>query len=250
MNPSRGVEGLLAMWVDGKTIIAVALGLAAIVALLAVGRIPLMYNVQNLAVRRRTTALTLMAFVLVIGLLVVMLAFVNGMSALTNSSGRPGNVVILSEGSTDESFSNLGYSDVGDIENQPGVMREGNRPLVSREAYLIVNQPLPVLPDDREEPNVRNLWGFLPRAKRPSADFCKSAASMIRRSPAKCTRCRFTTAVAGFPKPACGRFPTTARRPNQPTARSIRRRPPRPLKECSAKGSPGNWPAIKGSIRA
>src|SRR5262249_37925750 len=96
----------------------------------------------NLSLRWKTTAMTALAFTLIIGLLTVMLAFVNGMYLLTISSGRPGNVMILADGSTDESFSSLGFSDIGDIENQKGILRDGERPLVSRETYLVINQPI------------------------------------------------------------------------------------------------------------
>ncbi len=84
-------------------------------------KVPLSYVLGNLAIRWRTMLLTALAFTLVVALLIVMLAFVNGMYALTKSSGHPENVIILSEGSTDEGFSNLGFSDVGDIENQPAL---------------------------------------------------------------------------------------------------------------------------------
>ncbi|HUQ71176.1 MAG TPA: ABC transporter permease [Planctomycetaceae bacterium] len=115
----------------------------AIALLAALTRVPLSYNALNLVVRWRTAVLTVLAFVLVVGLLVVMLAFVNGMYALTMTSGQPGNVMILSDGSTDEAFSSLAIADVGDIENQPGIVRgEDGRPLVSRETYIVVNQPL------------------------------------------------------------------------------------------------------------
>jgi len=106
-------------------------------------KIPFSYNLRNLVVRWKTSTTTALAFTLVVTLLVVMLAFVNGMYRLTQSSGQPGNVVILSEGTTDEAFSNLGFSDVGDLENQPGILRDSGRPLCSRETYLVVNQPIP-----------------------------------------------------------------------------------------------------------
>jgi ABC-type lipoprotein release transport system permease subunit len=99
--------------------------------------------VRNLSVRWRTTIMTGLAFTLVIALNTVMLAFVNGMYKLTKGSGQPGNVMVLSEGATDEAFSNLGFSDITDIELQPAVLRhEANQPLVSRETYVVVNQPL------------------------------------------------------------------------------------------------------------
>ncbi|MBA4017632.1 MAG: ABC transporter permease [Pirellula sp.] len=144
-------------------------GCGLVALLLLSGRIPLSYNLYNLLVRWRATVLTLAAFAMVTGLLVVMLAFVNGMYVLTLGSGRPGNLIVMSEGSTDESFSNLGYSDVGDIENQSGILREGDRPLLSRETYLILTQPLP--PRAAEEPSFRNLYGLAPPAKPPSRRF-------------------------------------------------------------------------------
>ncbi len=108
-----------------------------VVVLLVAGRVPVRYNGRNLAVRWVTTAVTVVAFTLVIGLLTVMLAFVNGMYRLTAASGHSENVVVLSEGATDESFSNLVPADTADVERQPGVLA------CSREVYVIAAQPLP-----------------------------------------------------------------------------------------------------------
>jgi putative ABC transport system permease protein len=127
------------------TLIAVLL----ILALVASGKIPLRYNVRNLAVRWKTTLMTGLAFTLVVGLLTVMLAFVNGMRQLTENSGHPDNVIVLSEGATDEAFSNLGFSDTSDLgslldeENRARLLNdEDGRPLVAREKYVVVGQPL------------------------------------------------------------------------------------------------------------
>src|SRR5689334_22281295 len=79
------------------------------------GRVPLRYNLRNLSVRWLTTLLTATGFVLVIGLLTVMLAFVNGMYVLTQSTGEPGNVLVISEGFQDESISNLPNDTVADV---------------------------------------------------------------------------------------------------------------------------------------
>ncbi|MFM9067892.1 MAG: ABC transporter permease, partial [Planctomycetota bacterium] len=65
------------------------------------------------------------------------------MYQLTEGSGQPGNIILLSQGVTDEAFSNLGFSDTGDIERQKGVRRgEDGRPLCSKETYVVVNQPI------------------------------------------------------------------------------------------------------------
>jgi putative ABC transport system permease protein len=114
-----------------------------IVFLVTAGKVPVRYNLRNLAVRWPITALTGIAFTVVVGLLTVMLAFVNGMYRLTQGSGQPGNVVVLSDGATDELFSNLGFIDLADVERQPRVLRDDfGEPMCSRETYMVVNQPI------------------------------------------------------------------------------------------------------------
>ncbi len=71
---------------------------ALIVVLVLLSKVPLSYNLLNVLVRWRTTTLTCLAFMLVTGLLIWMLAFVNGMYVLTENSGVPGNLIVLSEG--------------------------------------------------------------------------------------------------------------------------------------------------------
>jgi putative ABC transport system permease protein len=107
----------------------------------------LRYNIRNLLVRWRITLLTAMAFTMVIGLLIVMRAFVNGMYKLTEGSGDPANVMVLADGATDELFSNLGYGDVKELELHDGIVRdEEGKPLASWEIYVLANQPIPNAP--------------------------------------------------------------------------------------------------------
>jgi ABC-type lipoprotein release transport system permease subunit len=121
-----------------------AIAVALVLALLVVGKIPLAYNLRNLAVRWRITLLTALAFTLVVALLTLMMAFVNGMNRLTEGSGQPGNVIVMSDGATDELFSNLSFDDSSDIAREPGVARDDRgRPLCSRELYVVVSQTIP-----------------------------------------------------------------------------------------------------------
>lgn len=113
-----------------------------VLILLVIGKVPLSYNLLNLRVRWVTTLMTALAFTLVVGLQTWMLAFVNGMYAMTDSTGQPGNILILSEGSTDEIFSNLGFADATDLETQEGVMKADGKAMVSRETYMNVVQPV------------------------------------------------------------------------------------------------------------
>jgi putative ABC transport system permease protein len=101
------------------------------------------YNIRNMTVRWPITLLTGMAFILVIGLMTVMLAFVNGLYKLTQGSGQPGNVMVLADGATDELFSNLGTSDITQLGTRDDIVRdEDGHKLVSWETYVVVNQPI------------------------------------------------------------------------------------------------------------
>ena len=130
--------------ISPRLLVPFLIALVLVGTLLAVSKIPFSYNVRNLVVRWRITLLTAMAFTLVVALMTVMLAFVNGMYRLTQGSGVPGNVMVLSDGATDEAFSNLGYRDASEVEWHPAVLRDDDgMPLASWEVYLVVNQPIP-----------------------------------------------------------------------------------------------------------
>jgi ABC-type lipoprotein release transport system permease subunit len=128
-----------------------ALGLLVILGI--VGKIPISYSFRNLLVRWPITFLTALAFTVVVGLLTILLAFVNGMYKVTEASGQPGNVMVLSDGATDELFSNLGKADTSDVENQPGVEAteyDGQQvPMCSKEVYMVINQAIPVKPGEK-----------------------------------------------------------------------------------------------------
>jgi hypothetical protein len=104
--------------------------------------------------------MTAVAFMAVIGLLTFLLAFVNGMNNLTEHTGVPGNVLVLSDGATDELFSNLGPEDLNNLEQTETDLDEKDRPIptvrvktilrdgkpvpvASRETYHTVNQTIP-----------------------------------------------------------------------------------------------------------
>ncbi|MBL8830057.1 MAG: ABC transporter permease, partial [Planctomycetaceae bacterium] len=149
---------LIAAAIDAQKPLVASFALVVVLVLLS--KVPLSYNLLNVLVRWRTTTLTCLAFMLVTGLLIWMLAFVNGMYVLTENSGVPGNLIVLSEGATDEAFSNLGFSDLGDIENQQGVLRENDRQLASRETYLVVNQPIDNAPPGRPKRRFLQVRGI------------------------------------------------------------------------------------------
>jgi putative ABC transport system permease protein len=136
------------------TISAFLIGLLLLQAVGLAPRVPLGYNIRNLVVRWPVTALTVLAVTLVVSLMTVMLAFVNGMYALTKGSTVEGNVMVLADGATDEVFSDLGYGDIGTLATKEYVrktsVRRGDKEdkvaLVSWELYQVINQPIPNAP--------------------------------------------------------------------------------------------------------
>jgi cell division protein FtsX len=125
-------------------IVPVLVILAMLGVLAMAGKVPLKYNCRNLLVRWRMTLLTGLAFTVVIALLTYLLAMVNGMAQLTEDSGHPANVIVMSDGATDESYSNLSFPDSSDIDYEPGIARnrEG-KPLCSREVYILASMTIP-----------------------------------------------------------------------------------------------------------
>jgi putative ABC transport system permease protein len=103
--------------------------LADLALLFVVGQVPLAYNLRNLWVRRRISAITALAFTVVVALLVALLGFVNGMNRVSANTGIPGNVLILSDGSTDEFFSNLSHADLGNVAREKVYLDQSGNPV-------------------------------------------------------------------------------------------------------------------------
>lgn len=119
---------------------------AVLVAILPISKVPFRYNLRNLQARWKTSVLTAVAFTVVIFLVVFMLAWVKGLDQLAESSGNPGNVMVLSDGATDEAWSNLPDARIEQLPQdiQSYVARdEKNRVMFSKEVYILAVQELP-----------------------------------------------------------------------------------------------------------
>jgi ABC-type lipoprotein release transport system permease subunit len=146
-------------WYSALLVVAAVVG--ALVLLARLGRVPLLYNLRNLFVRWRTSFSTTMAFTGVIGLFIVMLAFVQGFMRMTVGSGHPANIMVLSRGATDELVSTITARDAStDLAYQPGIIRdEKGRPLCSREVYVVLNQLLSESPNGETKRRLVQLRG-------------------------------------------------------------------------------------------
>src|SRR5207247_10317932 len=108
-SPVLSLNYLLPPWLSLAAPPVVAVVVMA--ALLIAGTVPFRYNLRNLLVRWKTTFLTALAFTVVVALLMVMHTFASGIQRLSQGSGQPGNVIVLSDGASDEAYSNLPLSE-------------------------------------------------------------------------------------------------------------------------------------------
>jgi hypothetical protein len=137
-----------------------AVALVVVAAVLVAGKVPLRYNLRNLYVCWKTTALTALAFTVVIALLMFMHAFAAGITRLSEKSGQPANVICLADGASDESYSTLSPGATADLDHQDGVARGADgRPLCSREVFVFTNQDMPARPGERPKHRFFQLRG-------------------------------------------------------------------------------------------
>src|SRR5262245_4668035 len=160
--PTPVLDRLPTALVEGWPFVLLVMYATDFLLLFFIGKVPLQYNLRNLRVRWITTAMTAVAFTVVVFLLVLMMSFVDSVRRLTASTGVPGNVFVLSEGSTDELFSNFSYGGADKLElwvadtDQQGrplktpitvksVPGKGGAPpvrLCSKETYFVINQEI------------------------------------------------------------------------------------------------------------
>jgi ABC-type lipoprotein release transport system permease subunit len=142
------IEGLLALVVIVSLLASVV---SIAITFLPIAKVPFRYNLRNLQARWKTSLVTGVAFTAVVGLLTVTLAFVKGMERLTEGTGQPGNILVLSEGAIDEAFSSLPptisiFQLPGDVQKIVRRDPSGDRNFTLwavREVYALCNQELP-----------------------------------------------------------------------------------------------------------
>src|SRR5262245_7371539 len=148
----------LPSWLSWAAPLAVAVLVMA--GLLLASKVPLRYNLRNLRVRWKTTALTALAFTVVIALLLFMHAFAMGIARLSEKSGQPANVICLSDGASDELYSNLPMGETSNLARQEGVVSGADgRPLCSREVYVFTNQGMPAPAGERPKHRFLQIRG-------------------------------------------------------------------------------------------
>ena len=102
--------------------------------------IPLSYNIRNLTVRRITTIMTALGAALSVGVLVAVLALVQGLRTSFEVAGNPNDVLVLRKGATSELVSVVSRANFQDIKPMPGIARDAaGQPLATLEMVTVIN---------------------------------------------------------------------------------------------------------------
>ncbi len=104
--------------------------------------IPLKYNLRNLAVRRTTTATTAFSITLTVTVFVVLMALAQGLQSSLTATGHPLNVILLRDGSQNETQSSVQRDALQTIRYLEGIAKnEKGEPRVSPETVALMNLP-------------------------------------------------------------------------------------------------------------
>jgi putative ABC transport system permease protein len=122
-------------------------------------RIPLAYNLRNLAVRKTTTLMTAAGIALTVAVLVSSLALVEGLKATFANTGSPLQILVLRKGSNSELGSSVSRESFALLRTMSGIARDkASEPMASLEMTQVINLPSV---DDPKGMNV-TLRGLLP----------------------------------------------------------------------------------------
>lgn len=104
--------------------------------------IPIKYNVRNLRVRWVTTLMTVLATAMVVAVTVMIFGFSDGLEHALRVSGDPLDVIVLRQGSDNETGSTIEPQVARELTNLPGIAKdEKGNPICSTEHVTILTKP-------------------------------------------------------------------------------------------------------------
>lgn len=102
-------------------------------------KIPLSYNLRNLAVRKTTTAMTALGVGLTVAVLLAVMALVEGLGQAFEASGDPLHVLVVRKSAQSELASNFERTKFQELKVKPGIARTAaGEPMASLEMVTVV----------------------------------------------------------------------------------------------------------------
>ena len=104
--------------------------------------LPLHYNVRNVLIRWRATAATILGVALVVAVYVLVQSLAAGLEKSSRNTGDERNIMIVRQGSTAESSSQITRDQYRLLRDLPEIARDARgQPLISADVIVLVNLP-------------------------------------------------------------------------------------------------------------
>src|SRR5262245_1097135 len=111
-------------------------------------RIPLLYNLRTLTVRKTTSAMTVVGVALTVAILVADFALVSGLRRVFQSTVHPAHILVLRKGASGEVSSSLPRAAYEDLKFTAGITKtQTGDPFASLEIVTVINLPSIDSPD-------------------------------------------------------------------------------------------------------
>ena len=102
--------------------------------------LPIQYNIRNVFVRWRATSATVLGVALVVAVYILVQSLAAGLEKSSRNTGDPRNVMIVRQGSTAESSSQVTREQYRLLRDLPGIARDAQgQPLISADVIVLVN---------------------------------------------------------------------------------------------------------------
>jgi len=120
------------------------IALAILAGLLApfLGSVPISYNFRSIRARWTSTIVAVLGIAGTVGVFVAMLSLARGFRATLVSSGSADNALVMRAGSTSEMMGGITLDSVRIVQDEPGVARDADGPLVTQEVVGVMPFPL------------------------------------------------------------------------------------------------------------
>lgn len=106
------------------------------------GSVPISYNFRSIRARWTSTIVAILGIAGTVGVFVAMLSLARGFKATLVASGSPDNALVMRAGSTSEMMGGITLDTVRIIQDEPGVARDADGPLVTQEVVGVMPFPL------------------------------------------------------------------------------------------------------------
>jgi putative ABC transport system permease protein len=104
--------------------------------------IPVIYNLRSVKARWTSAIVAVLGIAGTVGVFVAMLSLARGFKATLVSSGSEDNAIIMRAGATSEMTGGVAIDTVKVVEDEPGIARSADGPLVTPEVVLVAPIPL------------------------------------------------------------------------------------------------------------